>query len=113
MVAEIGDVVALFFDSTNRVEPGHYLRTGTGRTYRAVSVRTQQRGAHIGRQHIQAEVVDSDEVDPADTVHRIHWYIRGTQRVRLTRRAHRLIIGVACVTAFAFGVFFPYVLIPG
>lgn len=76
MVAEVGDVVGLFYDSANTVSVGDYLRTRTGRTYRTVAVRIQHRGQHIGRQHLRAEVVNPAEVAPQDPVHAIYWYRR-------------------------------------
>ncbi len=77
MKAPIGALVRIYYDSPRNIEPGHYLQTPTGRTYLILECRLQAKGAHIGRKHLQALVVDH----PGEgTVHPIYWYPRGRRR---------------------------------
>ncbi len=77
--APVGAVVGLFYDG-RRVVVGEYLRTRTGRTYQAVTVRVQQKGAHPGRQHLRCLVVE--EAQRGVRVHPLCWYPRGKRRER-------------------------------
>lgn len=72
-----GSVVSLYYDSPRQVEVGDEIRTPSGRRYEVVRIRYQQRGAHVGRKHIAALVLDPDRpLDPDVKVHPLHWYRR-------------------------------------
>lgn len=81
----VGSLVSLYYDSDRLVEEADVIRTPTGRSYRVVSVRVQERGKNAGRQHIKALVIEPSEVTIDDVVHPIHWYSRDKQS-RPTRR---------------------------
>ena len=72
----IGSVVSLTYDSRVPVEQDDVIQTRTGRSYRCLANRIQQRGKWKGRQHITALVIDACDVSPDDTVHRLVWYER-------------------------------------
>jgi hypothetical protein len=77
--APLGANVSLYYDSAIPVSEGDLIVTLTKRTYRVTAVRIQERGIHIGRQHIRANVVDHDEAMEQledETVHHLHWYRR-------------------------------------
>jgi hypothetical protein len=73
--AGIGDTVGLYMDTTMRLRSGDFIQTGTGRTYEIVTVRTQTRGKHEGRQHIRATVVPAAAAE-GGTLVPIVWYRR-------------------------------------
>lgn len=79
MTAPPGALVWLYYDGAATVQPGEYLRTtGTGRTYRVETARTQQRGKHTGRQHLACVVMDpADPLDDDAVVWPLRWYHRG------------------------------------
>lgn len=62
MTAPIGAVVSLYVDLVARVGSGDIIETQTGRRYRVLSVREQQRGKHRGRQHLVCVVMAADEL---------------------------------------------------
>ena len=85
--AEIGTEVSLFYDSRNRVHPGDFMVTPTGRTYHVTQARIQHKGKHQGRQHLKAIVVEPGAPDEGDVVHVIRWYSRSSgSGTRLTNR---------------------------
>jgi hypothetical protein len=72
-----GERVWLTYDSPDVLEPGDYLRTGTGRTYLIDSVRVQRAGKHAGRQHLICTVMPDDHTPETDArVAEIRWYPR-------------------------------------
>lgn len=77
-----GSVVHLSYDGSGPVHPGDYLVTyTTGRTYLIDSVRVQERGVHVGRQHLRAIVMEPKFVPSGeDVVHIIRWYPRRPRR---------------------------------
>ncbi|WP_028474066.1 hypothetical protein [Nocardioides alkalitolerans] len=76
-----GESAALYVDMVRSVEPGDYIVTGTGRTYLVDAVRVQERGKHVGRQHLTTVVMEPGHEPEADaTVHRISWYRRPRSR---------------------------------
>lgn len=81
-----GSLVRLTYDGSS-VSEGDYLRTHTtGRLYRVVTVRRQERGKHAGRQHVLAQVMPpSHVVEPDADVLPILWYSRTRRRTS----AHR------------------------
>lgn len=92
-----GSIVSLFYDASGTdVEPGDLVVTSrTNRTYRVVAARQQDRGMHVGRWHLRAEVLD-DSAAPAAVaqaerdglaVHRLTWYPRRPARPILRRRS--------------------------
>lgn len=77
MKAPVGAEVGLYYDSPRPIGEGDYLQTPTGRTYLILSVRVQARGQHAGRRkHLRAVVIDASDIDPAGTIHPLHWYKR-------------------------------------
>lgn len=74
--APVGANVGLYFDGLASIEEGDYIRTKSGRSYLVESVRVQQRGIHVGRQHLRCIVVNPEDVAPDATVHRMWWYRR-------------------------------------
>lgn len=77
----IGAVVRLYFDSIDPVGREDFIRTPTGRTYKVLGGRVQQRGKHRGRQHLECLVID-DDVPAGATVHHLVWYPRAPRKVR-------------------------------
>lgn len=77
MPAAVGSEVGIYYDGVAQVDEGDVIRTSTGRCYRAIHNRIQQKGKHVGRQHLRVQVIDPSEVTEADTVHPIYWYRRG------------------------------------
>lgn len=72
-----GEPARLYLDSRDRIEPGDYVRTRTGRTYLVTAARVQERGKHAGRQHLQTVVMEPGHVaEPDATVHMCYWYRR-------------------------------------
>jgi hypothetical protein len=53
-----GSQVHLTYDSAQILEPGDYLRTGSGRLYLIEGNRIQERGRWAGRQHLTAVVME-------------------------------------------------------
>lgn len=95
--APIGSEVGLYFDSPTRVMVGDFIRTQSGRTYHLTSVRIQERGKHIGRQHLRAIVVEPGVIDPAtDVVHPLYWYSRSrpSSALRMTNRGRLTVTGL-------------------
>lgn len=84
--APAGAMVKLFYDGA-RLGPGEYLRTKTGRLYRVVSVRVQERGKHAGRQHLACLV--SSVAEPGAPVRDLYWYARGRGKRFVHRRGRR------------------------
>ncbi len=74
MKATVGSLVKLFYDSPREINVGEALKTMTGRVYLIAELRKQIRGAHIGRWHIKAIVLD--EVPEGTKIHPIYWYRR-------------------------------------
>lgn len=80
--APIGALVSIYYDGAQLVQPGDALesfnwkREPTGRVYLVREVRVQQRGAHVGRQHLKC-IVGTCESEVAGTMHPIYWYPRG------------------------------------
>jgi len=89
VTAPIGATVKLYVDLRDEVIPGDIIETGRGRRYGVLTVRHQDRGKHVGRQHLACVVVEPDAQpnmraqqngDGIDftcgVVHRIRWYAR-------------------------------------
>jgi hypothetical protein len=80
-----GSEVGLYVDLVAEVHVGDAIRTQTGRSYLVTQVRVQRRGAHVGRQHLRAVVLDEDVAPEVGrvhhlqvpVVHQIRWYGRG------------------------------------
>lgn len=80
-----GSEVSLYYDSPiHKLTDGDYLRTPSGRLYEVLDVRVQERGQHVGRQHLHCLVITADQVTAPDRVFPIHWYAR--RRSSSTRR---------------------------
>lgn len=77
-VAGAGSVVSIYYDGWHEMAEGEALRTPTGRTYVVVANRIQQRGKHVGRQHLRCLVVD--QVEPGTAVFPLVWYRRQKRR---------------------------------
>jgi hypothetical protein len=82
-MAPVGAIVALYVDLERRVMVEDIVETRTGRGYRVLVVRMQERGKKAGRQHLRCVVLGEDwlhdlMVTPRDNrwVHRIRWYRR-------------------------------------
>lgn len=72
-----GSLVTLTYDSPVTVEPGDYIRTRTGRTYRVETEREVRSAIHPHRQRLLATVMEPDHVTEDDvTVHDMVWYSR-------------------------------------
>lgn len=83
MTAPAGAIVGLYVDLASQLELDDVIETGTGRRYRVVSVRVQERGRHRGRQHVRALVLAVDDQNPPDArVHRIRWYKRASRKAK-------------------------------
>ena len=80
MTAPAGTEVGLYVDLVERVELGHVIQTQTGRRYLVTAVRVQQRGKHVGRQHLRCVVLAAEAQLGATKLHRIRWYARGRGR---------------------------------
>lgn len=80
MTAPVGAIVSIYVDLVESVSTGDLIETQSGRRYMTVGVRVQQRGKHVGRQHLRCVVIDRDDVCPSAmvgrAVHKIHWYKR-------------------------------------
>lgn len=75
--APVGAEVGLYVDTVQAVEVGHVIATETGRAYGVISVRRQERGKHVGRQHLRCIVLDGlGAVAPGTVVVTIRWYRR-------------------------------------
>lgn len=80
--APAGAFVRIYVDGLE-VLPGDALRTPTGRTYMVMVMerRVQQRGKHVGRQHLGCLIAAPDAGIPEGTrVRRMHWYKRGRKK---------------------------------
>lgn len=83
MTAPEGAVVKLYVDLWEPVAVGDTIRTESGRSYRALTVRTQERGKHRGRQHLTCLVLEPGAPAlPGTMVHTIRWYKRSRARSR-------------------------------
>lgn len=76
VTAPAGAVVAIYVDLADAVAIGDVIETQTARRYGVVAVRVQQRGEHVGRQHLRCVVLGVGE-GGGGAVHRIRWYRRG------------------------------------
>lgn len=82
--APAGAVVQLYVDLDRQVARDDIIETRTGRAYRVLTVRVQERGKHAGRQHLCCLVlgenwlagIDRAAANPEAYVHRIRWYRR-------------------------------------
>lgn len=75
-----GAVVGIYYDGF-AVAVGDALVTPTGRTYVVVSVRRQERGAHVGRQHLRCAVAEPGSAESSGAkVHPLRWYKRARRR---------------------------------
>lgn len=78
--APVGAIVRIYYDGRS-VAPGDALQTPTGRTYVVIDKRIQERGAHVGRQHLACLV--APEPPPTATVLPLHWYRRAKRQAPL------------------------------
>lgn len=81
MKAPAGAEVGLYMDTRREIFVGDEIRTPTGRRYLVVRNRIQDRGKHLGRQHLRAVVLADDaphayDRDPDATTHCVVWYKR-------------------------------------
>jgi len=76
MAAPAGSEVGIYVDLVDQVDAGDAIVTQSGRTYLVVRVRRQERGKHIGRQHLRCVVAEGSAPEGA-RIHRIRWYPRG------------------------------------
>lgn len=74
-----GTLVWLYYDADAEVVEGDVIETvTTQRRYRVETVRVQQKGRHVGRQHLLCTVLGVDDPNPdGATVHPLRWYSRG------------------------------------
>jgi hypothetical protein len=73
--AAVGAEVGMYIDCPQEITAGDALMTTTGRTYVVVQARRQQRGKHIGRQHLRCVVADTKP--PAGVrIFSLRWYRR-------------------------------------
>lgn len=77
MKAPDGAFVRIYVDGQT-IPVGDALRTPSGRTYLVVERRVQERGAHIGRQHLGCVV--NPELEPGTRVVSLRWYSRRRRR---------------------------------
>jgi hypothetical protein len=75
-VRPIGSIVSLYYDGWAVAEEGDVIQTTTGRSYRVISNRIQEKGKHAGRQHIKAMVIEPEDVSASDVVLKLWWYKR-------------------------------------
>jgi hypothetical protein len=75
-----GSIVSLYFDSPTLMREDDVIRTESGKCYRVVSNRVQERGKHVGRQHLTCRVIEEAEVTADDFVMPIYWYARPRRR---------------------------------
>lgn len=105
-----GTEVGLYYDSSNPVQVDDFLQTQSGRTYLITSVRIQEQGKHIGRQHLRALVSGPEEIGPEDKVHLILWYSRsapsGMTRPRRGRLVSTLSISLGWFALFLGGAYY-------
>lgn len=80
MTAPIGNIVRLYFDTPRTLDEGDVVRSPTGRAYRIVHVRRQERGIHEGRWHVQGLVMDPGSVTADDNIFDYVWYPRRKAR---------------------------------
>jgi hypothetical protein len=74
--APAGAIVGLYVDLVERVDVDDVIETQTGRCYRVLAVRVQQRGKAKGRHHLRCLVLDADDTAGGSKIHRIRWYKR-------------------------------------
>lgn len=84
MTAPVGAVVRIYVDLRDQVDVGDIIETTSGRRYHVLAVRVQQRGKHVGRQHLSVLVVPKNWAPDIDTgrLHLIRWYRRRARRRR-------------------------------
>jgi hypothetical protein len=104
--APLGAEVSLYYDAARPIQVDEFLQTPTGRTYRIIGVRIQQRGKNVGRQHLRAVVSDPAEITEGDVVRVIHWYARPASRTRLTRRGFLVLSTSFYVALFLAGFYY-------
>lgn len=81
MIAPPGSIVSLYVDLAAPVELDDLIETQTGRRYRVLAVRVQERGKHRGRQHLRVLVLHRDDQAPPESrTHRIRWYKRARRQ---------------------------------
>ncbi len=76
MSAPVGRVVGLYMDTLRTVAEQDVITTPSGRAYRVVGVRRQERGIHEGRWHLRALVIDPTTIQDGDEVIPLVWYRR-------------------------------------
>lgn len=79
MTAPKGAIVKLYFDTRRVLEVHAIVRSGaTGRCYRIVEARRQEKGKHAGRWHVQGLVLGilTDEQLEGEDVYTYRWYPR-------------------------------------
>lgn len=90
MTAPAGAIVRLHVDLVVRVKVDDVIETQSGRGYRVLGVREQQRGKHAGRQHLQCLVLSARWQEDAaawaewmgfSIIHQIRWYKRAPSTV--------------------------------
>lgn len=82
MTAPAGANVGIYVDLSPIVAIGDVIETQSGRRYIVSSARVQQRGRHVGRQHLRAVVMGREDPLPTSgTLHRIRWYRRDGSKV--------------------------------
>ena len=72
----LGSIVSLYYDGFDVVEVDEVIQTQTGRSYRCISNRVQEKGKYKSRQHIKALVIDQADITEDDVVHPLYWYRR-------------------------------------
>lgn len=72
----VGSVVYLYLDVFRDVQVADLVRTPSGRLYRVVDVRRQERGIHRGRWHLHALVLDPSTPLDGESIIDIVWYPR-------------------------------------
>ena len=70
-----GAEVGLYVDAVRQLEAGDLVTTESGRAYRVVSVRVQERGKRVGRQHLRVVVLASTPAGEAPAL-TLRWYRR-------------------------------------
>lgn len=83
MPATIGAIVSITYDTDETISPGDWLRTGTGRGYCIVAVRTVAKGPNAGRRHHLRAIVHEEVphgAPPNARVHPLYWYKRERSR---------------------------------
>jgi len=76
VTAPAGAIVKLYLDTGWTVREGDVIQTQTGRAYRVLELRRQERGRHAGRWHLVVVVLAPGELAPDDRIIPIRWYRR-------------------------------------